>query len=160
MISILKHLFKFKRLNLLEFQITNHYKYHFMKKDNIFFLAAICSILFVIIFITIEHTNEPNTSSYINDHTLPPTNPSDVTSTSTKINNNCNSYAVSMAVQKYLLNTGIIQFKQEININETIKLNDNCDYKVKVTFYLKDLINGDGYKTYRVGYDGNDYFVY
>ena len=72
----------------------------------------------------------------------------------------CSSIMAEHAVKEYLLNTGMIQYSGQMSVKESTKLNDNCDFKVTVQFYLKDLIDGDGYKIYRVGYDGAKYFVY
>lgn len=72
----------------------------------------------------------------------------------------CNSNMAEHAVKEYLLNTGMIQYSGQMRVKESIKLTDNCDFKVTVQFYLQDLIDGDGYKIYRVGYDGAKYFVY
>ncbi|MDP1765109.1 MAG: hypothetical protein Q8L07_14610 [Sediminibacterium sp.] len=116
-----------------------------MKLNNI--------MLYSLLFVTILSCESTITNS--------PTN-ADTTKTQKeeKPVRQCYSTDAQTAVQNYLISTGLIQFSNEIKFRETTKLNDNCDFKITVQFFLRDLVNGDGYKDYRVGYDGSKYFVY
>jgi Tfp pilus assembly protein PilP len=74
------------------------------------------------------------------------------------IKKECNQYSAESAVKSYLLKTGVIEYNGQAECKAT-KINDDCDYRVTATFYLENLVSGDGTKDYMVSFDGNEYFV-
>jgi hypothetical protein len=62
-------------------------------------------------------------------------------------------------VLSYLIRTRIIDYNGQSKF-KIIKINDDCDYRVTVTFYLENLYSGDGTRDYMVSFDGKEYFVH
>lgn len=79
--------------------------------------------------------------------------------TEEKVKKDCNQYSAESAVLSYLLKTRIIEYNGQAKC-KAIKINDDCDYRVTVTFYLENLYSGDGTRDYMVSFDGNEYFVH
>lgn len=72
----------------------------------------------------------------------------------------CNSMAAGPAVVDYLKKTGVIEYDGQVSYTAPIRINSNCDFRVTVTFYLENLVSGDGSRDYFVSFDGKEYFVH
>lgn len=84
---------------------------------------------------------------------------SDGSNTEVTDKKDCNNYSAESAVISYLMKTGVIEYNGQAKCKAT-KINDDCDYKVTVTFYLENLYSGDGTRDYMVSFDGQEYFVH
>lgn len=72
----------------------------------------------------------------------------------------CNKFSAGDAVISYLIKTGVIEYSSQAKWKTAVQINDDCDYRVTVTFYLENLYSGDGTKDYMVSFDGKEYFVH
>lgn len=72
----------------------------------------------------------------------------------------CNSMAAGPAVVDYLKKRGVIEYDGQVSYKAPIRINNNCDFRVTVTFYLENLVSGDGSRDYLVSFDGKEYIVH
>ena len=109
-----------------------------MKKLFVFILVSS-------IFLSCKKTEVPATKPSINPEIKP-------------VKYTCDKYVAESTLKKYLLDNQIIEYPGQVEF-KSVQINDNCDFRISATFYLENLVSGDGIKDFRVSFDGQKYFV-